>query len=247
MVPIVLLRGLLRESGHWQSLLCEFKTIDPSLTIVTPNVAGNGELYEQTSPISIDSMLPQVMSQLPDGCTRYHLVAISMGSMLASQWAKAYPEQIASLTLINPSFARFSPFWQRINLRALGSILAKRAKGENAFQDRILSVTYPNYQQDGEVLSYHVELASKHPVSIKNALRQLVAAARFRGFETPPECITQVIVSEKDQLVSPQCGEAIADHWGVELNLFDSNAHDLPLAESEALAKHLYTWCLDKR
>ncbi|WP_394243078.1 alpha/beta fold hydrolase [Vibrio astriarenae] len=247
MVPIVLLRGLLRESGHWRALIEELRAVDSQLVIVTPNVAGNGELYEQESPTRIESMLPQVMSQLPKGCERYHLIAISMGSMLASHWAKAYPEQVASLTLINPSFARFSPFWQRINLLALGSILSRRVRGKRAFQEQILNVTYPTHQGDNSLLNYHLELASSHPVSLQNALRQLVAAAKFKGFDTPPNCITQVIVSSDDQLVSSECGKAIANHWGVELKLFESDAHDLPLAQSRALATHLYGWCLDKR
>ncbi|GAL15968.1 hydrolase [Vibrio astriarenae] len=84
-----MLRGLLRESGHWRALIEELKAVDSQLVIVTPNVAGNGELYEQESPTRIESMLPQVMSQLPKGCERYHLIAISMGSMLASHWARA--------------------------------------------------------------------------------------------------------------------------------------------------------------
>lgn len=43
MVPIVLVRGLLRESGHWQSMLNALTKISPELIIITPNVPGNGE------------------------------------------------------------------------------------------------------------------------------------------------------------------------------------------------------------
>lgn len=242
MVPIVLVRGLLRESGHWQSMLLALKQASPELVIIPPNVPGNGEKYRELSPLNIEQMLPSMLQQLPDHCDRYHLVAISMGSMLASHWAHALPNQVASLSLINPSFSRYSPFWHRINISALVSIAGSRLKGSDAFQKSIIKWTSPISVSQPEVLAHHIELARQHPVSARNAIRQLYAAAQFKGQSSPPDCPSQIIVSTEDKLVDSRCGEAIAKAWQVEISHFDCDAHDLPLAQPHELSHHLLHW-----
>ncbi|OAJ92423.1 alpha/beta fold hydrolase [Vibrio bivalvicida] len=242
MVPIVLVRGLLRESGHWQDMADALVEALPELDIIMPNVPGNGELYQQLSPTRIEDMLAPVLAQLPNECERYHLVAISMGSMLASYWASILPGQVASLTLINPSFSRYSPFWQRINLGALTSIGVTSLKGSNAFQKSIIEWTSPASLHQPDVIEHHIRLARNHPVSARNATRQLWAAAHFEGQSTPPACPTQIIVSTEDKLVDSRCGEAIAQAWCVEIKRFECDAHDLPLAKPHALSHHLLHW-----
>ncbi|MGP8305145.1 alpha/beta fold hydrolase [Vibrio sp. YIC-376] len=242
MVPIVLVRGLVRESGHWQSMLYALKQASPELVIITPNVLGNGEKYRELSPLNIEQMLSPMLKQLPNHCHRYHLVAISMGSMLASHWAHTLPNQVASLTLINPSFSRYSPFWHRININALLSIGASRLKGSDAFQKSIIKWTSPICVNQPEVLEHHIKLARQHPVSVRNAIRQLCAAAQFKGQSSPPACPSQIIVSTADKLVDSRCGEAIAKAWQVEISRFDCDAHDLPLAKPHELSHHLLHW-----
>ncbi len=78
MVPIVLIRGLLRESGHWKPLVEALQTRMPNQVILTPNVAGNGSLHFCQSPTQIEQMLPALLEQLPDEYETFHVVAISM-------------------------------------------------------------------------------------------------------------------------------------------------------------------------
>ncbi|MFA0088016.1 alpha/beta fold hydrolase [Vibrio sp. 10N.261.51.F12] len=242
MVPIVLVRGLLRESGHWQRMIDAFTALDPDLVIITPNVPGNGALFQQRSPTNIESMLPSVLHQLPSDCERYHLVAISMGSMLASSWAHRLPNNVASLTLINPSFSRYSHFWQRINLLKLPYLCGSKLLGSKPFETAVLNVTYPRHVSQPDVLHHYLTLRQSHPVSFSNALRQLIAAARFKGPAIAPRCPTLVITSESDQLVSSQAGLAIAKAWGVQHMCYASDAHDLPSEKPEELARFLYGW-----
>ncbi len=66
MVPIVLLRGLLRESGHWHYFIKAIKQRYPDIEILTPNVPGNGDLngkasHELSISCTICSVLPQEM------------------------------------------------------------------------------------------------------------------------------------------------------------------------------------------
>lgn len=241
-VERVIKRELLRESGHWQSMTEVLKQASPDLVLITPNVPGNGEKYRELSPLKIEQMLPSMIEQLPNHCHRYHLVAISMGSMLASHWAHTLPDQVASLTLINPSFSRYSPFWHRININALLSIGVSRLKGSDAFQESIIKWTSPISINQPEILEHHIKLARRHPVSAHNAVRQLCAAARFKGQSLPPASPSQVIVSTADKLVDSRCGDAIAKAWQIEIVRFDCDAHDLPLAKPQALTNYLLHW-----
>ncbi|KJY83331.1 hydrolase [Vibrio galatheae] len=242
MVPIVLVRGLLRESGHWHDMVEALTEAAPEVVTITPNVPGNGKRYREKSPITIEKMLAPVLDELPQDCQRYHLVAISMGSMLASHWAHTLPDQVVSLTLINPSFSRYSPFWQRINLGALLSLAGSGIRGSRAFQKAIIHWTSPSSAQQPDVIEHHLTLAKQHPVSFSNALRQLWAAAGYKGQQIPPSCPTQIIVSSGDKLVDSRCGEVIAEAWNVQIERFDCDAHDLPLAKPYALSHHLLHW-----
>ncbi|GMQ46569.1 alpha/beta fold hydrolase [Vibrio sp. 10N] len=242
MVPIVLVRGLLREAGHWHLMVDALKRLDNELLILTPNVPGNGCLYHETSPMQIELMLEPLLEQLPSHIERYHVVAISMGSMLASHWAHLYGDKVASLTLINPSFARYSPIHQRFNLRAIPKLLSAKLQGRRAFEKAILDITFPDHVTNPSILAYHLALNSKHPVKFCNAIRQLIAAAKFVGPSLPPRCPTQVITSKHDKLVRSQAGQAVANGWNVHHRSFYSDAHDLPADSPTELADYLYQW-----
>ena len=242
MVPIVLLRGLLRESGHWHYFIKAVKQRCPDIEILTPNVPGNGNLNQLKSPTSIDAMMQAVQTQMPEHYESFHLVSISMGSMIASHWAHCRPDIVKSLTMINPSFSRYSSIQQRINLAALTQLFCAKQKSSLIFEQEVIKWTSPDSLNDHEKLEHHVELAHKHPVTTMNTLRQLFAAARFKGEVRAPECPTQVIISEHDKLVNSISGKKIAEAWNIELSCFNSNAHDLPLAEPHDLAEKLLNW-----
>jgi pimeloyl-ACP methyl ester carboxylesterase len=78
------------------------------------------------------------------------------------------------------------------------------------------------------VLPLWLALRQRHPVSRANALRQLLAAARYtapRTLATP----TLLLASTQDQLVSAACSHALARHWQCPLRLHAWAGHDLPL------------------
>jgi pimeloyl-ACP methyl ester carboxylesterase len=115
--PVLLLRGLLRESRHWLDFpsLLSAKLQRPVLTLDLP---GCGALYQQSSASSIPALRSQLQQQwaelYPEEQGKaFDLVAISMGGMLALDWALNAPEQVKSVTLINsrvkPVLAAITP------------------------------------------------------------------------------------------------------------------------------------------
>ncbi len=236
--PVLLLRGLLRESRHWldfPSLLSD-KLQRPVFTLDLP---GCGQLYQQQSAASIPALRAQLQQQWAQGYPLYqgqalHLVAISMGGMLALDWALSMPQQVKSVTLINSSSAGLNPFWQRLQPRNYLKILLCLLAGPLQREELIWQMTVRSPVQP-ELLKQWQSWAMQNPVSRANALRQLWAASRFRLIQKP-DCPVFVVSGLKDQLVSPRCSQALATQLYAPLLSHADAGHDLPLDAGAWLA-----------
>jgi len=79
-------------------------------------------------------------------------------------------------------------------------------------------------------------------VRASNALRQLVAAARFSASRQTPQCPVLLLGSERDGLVNVQCTRAIAQHWGSPMALHPDAGHDLPLEDPQWVIQQVQRW-----
>ena len=77
---------------------------------------------------------------------------------------------------------------------------------------------------------------------MRNALRQLLAAARYSAPEAPPPVPVLLLASARDQLVSPNCSRTLARRWGVPLAMHPSAGHDLPLDDGPWVAAEIRRW-----
>lgn len=239
--PVLLLRGLLRESRHWldfPALLSE-KLQRPVLTLDLP---GCGVLNQQKSATSVPALRQQLQQQWKDRYPEYQgrqvdLVAISMGGMLALDWALDAPQQVKSLVLINSSSAGLSPFWHRLQIRNYLKVLLAVLAGPIQREELIWRMTVSSAVQP-EVLKQWQQWAIEHPVSRINALRQLWAASRFR-VELRPLCPVLILSGLADQLVSPLCSLALANQLQAPLVTHPTAGHDLPLDAADWLIEQL--------
>lgn len=239
--PILLLRGLLRESRHWldfPSLLSD-KLQRPVFTLDLP---GCGELYQQKSAASIPALRASLQQQWAQRYPLYqgqalHLVAISMGGMLALDWALNTPAQVKSVTLINSSSAGLNPFWQRLQPRNYLKIFLCLFAGPLQREELIWQMTV-NSALKPNVLRQWQRWAIENPVSRSNALRQLWAASRFR-LTQKPDCPVFVVSGLNDQLVSPRCSQALATQLYAPLLTHADAGHDLPLECADWLISQL--------
>lgn len=228
--PVVLIRGLLRESRHWlhfPALLSE-KLQHPVFTLDLP---GCGALYKEKSAASVPALRHQLQQQWAARYPQYqgktvHLVAISMGGMLALDWARAAPEQVNSVVLINSSSAGLNPFWQRLRPGNYLKILLCLLAGPLQREELIWQMTV-NSPLQPDILKQWQHWAIENPVSRINALRQLWAASRFRVQQ--PACPVFVVSGLADQLVSPRCSQALANQLNAALLTHADAGHDLPL------------------
>ncbi len=230
----VLLRGLMREHGHWGDFPARLAAATGARQVLTPDLPGNGLLHTQTSPTRIADMVDacraQVRQALGPDAGPVRVLSISMGGMLATAWAHQHPHELASLCLMASSMRPFSPLWQRLRPVHWPRILGLLSSGasDQEWELAILQMTTCS-PQAAWALPDWLAIRQQRPVRTANALRQLLAAARFRAPLQAPAVPTLILCGAQDALVDPRCSAAIAQAWGCALHTHPDAGHDLPL------------------
>ncbi|OEZ64247.1 putative aminoacrylate hydrolase RutD [Janthinobacterium sp. HH103] len=242
----VLLRGLMREQRHWGSFPATLARALPGARIVTPDLPGNGTRHDEDSATRVAAMVEDCRQHLlARGIPApYHLLALSLGGMVAVEWASRYPQEIARCVLVNTSMRPFNPFYRRLRWQNYGALLRQLLAGDARSQEAlILRLTSRRHAHGtpallAEWLSYQQE----YPVSRCNALRQLLSAARYRAPAIPPAMPVLVMAGAQDQLVDHRCSQRLARAWQADCLIHGDAGHDLPLDEGEWLAQSVARW-----
>lgn len=229
--------------------MADFQHALPDHTITTLDLAGNGVLHQQTSRTRVQEMVTDCRAQLACQPVNppYHLLALSLGAMVALAWGQGYPHEVSGQVLINTSLRPFNPFFHRLRpanyLRLMHLLLANAGPCE--WERAILNMT--SNRQDASVLPHWVAWRLANPVSRLNSLRQLAAAARFRAPLDPPNTPTLLLASAQDRLVSVCCSREMARRWSCPLVEHPSAGHDIPLDDGPWVADQVQGWFLKLR
>jgi hypothetical protein len=87
-----------------------------------------------------------------------------------------------------------------------------------------------------------VRLRLARPVRRINALRQLLAAARFRLPHSAPRVALLLLASRRDALVDVRCSRRLAAAWACPLVEHPAAGHDLPLDDGPWVAACVSNW-----
>lgn len=239
----ILLRGLTRESGHWGGFVAQFQAALPGSRVVALDLPGNGSLHGLRSPGDVPAMVAHCRAALQQRQIQgpVHILAMSLGAMVAVAWARAHPQEVAAQVLVNTSLRPFSPFYQRLRPGHYGTLLRLALLGGSPedWERHILRIT--SNRGDTRVLPLWQALRQQHPVGRANALRQLLAAARFTA-PTAPLAPTLLLASRQDRLVSVACSHAVARHWSCALQVHPTAGHDLPLDDAAWVLARVADW-----
>ncbi len=143
-VTWVLLRGLTREARHWGELPQQLASINPGAgneQVVALDLPGNGEFCGQASPRSVRGMVVFARKQLLARGFKppYQVVAMSLGGMVAIDWAQQYPHEVARLVLINTSMRPFSGLSERLRPGTWWPLLLLAARWPDAgYVERVI-------------------------------------------------------------------------------------------------------------
>ncbi|HEY8026800.1 MAG TPA: alpha/beta hydrolase [Burkholderiaceae bacterium] len=240
----VLLRGLVREQRHWGDFPKLFQDGIPDAQTVTLDLPGNGTLYREASPTHIEDMAQFCRAELQTRGFKppYHLLALSLGAMVAVAWSKAAPEEIDACVLINTSLRPFDPFHRRLRPHNYGSLLRCLFAAPRQRERLIMQMTSCRGDAQAALLEQWVAWQSQYPVSPRNALRQLWAAMRFRAPQQKPCARMLVLGSLRDQLVDNQCSQDLARRWQADSAFHPGAGHDLPLDDGPWIVGQVEAW-----
>jgi pimeloyl-ACP methyl ester carboxylesterase len=241
----VLLRGLTREAAHWGDFPSALQeALGVEARVLSLDLPGNGRQCWQPSPANVAEMAEACQRQLDELniATPVTLVAMSLGAMVASAWAGRHPRAIAGGVLINTSLRPFSPFHHRLRPVGYPALIAALLSPDLARREGIILRLTTNRPHPPTVLDAWVAAAHRHPVSRRNALCQLIAAARFAAPPSPPALPLLVLASAGDRLVDCRCSRRLAEHWGTAYAEHPSAGHDLPLDDPAWVIERIRRW-----
>ena len=252
----VLLRGLTREARHWGDMTLllakQLESTDATTrhTVTTLDLPGNGVAASQTSPCSVRAMVESARKQMAATGAKppYALMAMSLGGMVATDWAQRYPDEVIRLVLINTSMRPYSRATERLRPASWARVIlvALRWRSAQPVERGIHQLTCNREADRTGDLAIWLEIRKSAPVTAANALRQLIAAARFRCSPTPPRCPVLVLSSTLDRLVDARCSAALATAWLAPHYRHPWAGHDLPHDDAPWVAQRVVGWAQQK-
>ena len=251
----VLLRGLTREARHWGPLpqqlaripqVAETAADGSTSQVVALDLPGNGEFYRQASPLSVRGMVDFARRQLRARglAPPYSLLAMSLGGMVATDWAQRFPQEVARLVLVNTSMRPYSRAAERLRPGnwLLLALLAARWPDARHAERTIHQLTCERTSRREEDVAAWAGIRNSAPVSAANAWHQLWAAARFASGAVAPRCPTLVLSSANDRLVHPRCSARLAKAWQAAHHVHPWAGHDLPHDDPDWVCRRIMDW-----
>ena len=226
----ILLRGLGRHSLFWNDfplrLEKELKETDKVLCLDLPGLNGEKTKFKSISDIT-DQMREKWLSQKGDGA--WSIAAISLGGMVAMNWASRYPEDFNHLITINSSDAKLSPVYERLTPRAAKYLLKILKEPSLRNKEKyVLEATSNLIEINETLLDQYEAIAHKSKINLKILIKQLWAAFNFKSPDQIKTSYT-VLTSRGDKFVSYRCSQKLAKRYGASIYIHDTAGHDLPL------------------
>lgn len=242
----LLLRGLVRESEHWGHFLPQLQQAFPHARIHTLDLPGSGIYHQQSSPGSIPEITGFLRQQAQKKGwlqQKLTLLALSLGGMVAWDWLQNYPDEIGGAVLMNSSLASLNPFYQRLRWQCYGK-LAQIVRQSDCYKRElaIVNLVSNSVNQHEKTAIEWAKIQLLRPMTRKNALRQIIAAARYQPKLEKPAAKVLLLNSLGDRLVSPQCSEAISQRCAIPLVTHPWAGHDLCTDDAEWVITQLQQW-----
>lgn len=244
----LLLRGLVREQRHWREFpkLLSEKT---NSTVLCLDVPGMGTESFRKSPYAIKEIMDDIRQrfflakQSSDG--EWGICCVSLGSMVALQWAHEYPNDFSRIVITNVSCKPLSSTFERFmpkNVLQIPKLLF--AENKKSREKIILKMTSNKSDIELDKIAEDYSKFSLEQSQFQSVgIAHLIAGSRFsipKSLENSHGKTHQflVISSQKDTLVSPKCTRVIAKYLNAPLVEHPSANHDLPLDDPN--------WFVDK-
>lgn len=242
----VLLRGWGRAAGHWLDFPEVFRDAHSAREVHCLDLPGLGADSRGQSPLTIPEIRKSMQREMnKQGLVKrpFYLLGISLGGMVAIDWALNSPDELQGLVIINSSLASESRFFERLkpqNYRSLLRIGRERELIKK--EEQILSMlsNFPGVQKD--IGKRWARVSSEHPPRMTNLLFQLLAAATYYPPPIELKIPGLVLVSEGDRFVDPKCSYRISERYHLPLRQHPWGGHELALDDPEWIVTTVEDW-----
>lgn len=242
----ILLRGLARESAHWGDFVPQLQAAFPQAKITTLDLAGTGCYFREASPRTIHGIAETLRNNayelglLDQPVT---VLALSLGGMVAWDWMQHHPADINGAVLLSTSFGGLNFFYERLRWQCYGKFFALVKEHDIRKRElAVLELLNNNRNLDAKLANEWVSIQQQRPVSPKNLLNQILAAAMYRPGAAKPSQPVLLLNSSGDRLVAPCCSETIQKKWNLELHTHPWAGHDLTTDNGEWVVAQLKCW-----
>lgn len=233
---IALLRGLGRESGHWDPDFLEM--IKAQYDVQLLDYPGCGPYNKETFPDSADELLAHLNRQLTTESV--FLVAVSLGGMVALKWAEKNPEKFQGLVLINSSVSDLNPFYQRLKPAAMLALIQASLQGSLEKAEKyIVELISNDSSKHAATIERWVDIAKKRPIDLKNIYRQLKFASGIQSSKQPLAVPLLILAGEQDRLASVDCSKRIAAKYHAPISIHATGGHDLVIDDPSWVSEQI--------
>ncbi len=220
------------------------------------DLPGVGSENGRNSPTSIGAIRIDIAKRFHDFIAQgkfpkgpWSVLGISLGGMIALDWATAEPDLFEKLIVINSSTSDVAKPLERFNIKLIPEILKVLMNPKPEFTEKmILKITSNRYQnKDPKILallSEQIKWRRERPITRTTFLNQLYAGATYTLPPTRPKPKAVLFSSDGDRLVSPHCSSRMALQLGVRQIKHPWAGHDLVLDDPEWLANQIADWMI---
>jgi pimeloyl-[acyl-carrier protein] methyl ester esterase len=238
----ILIRGLGREAAHWGEFRERFQSAFPGCEVSALDLPGAGSRCLEKAPLRLSSFV-SCLREEAGGEGAVGLVALSLGAMVALEWAALFPQSVSHLVAMSTSLGSQAFPWERFTPEAIfRGVNVAFARGGQAREQAILDLTSNSEMKRKEALAEWTRIAEERPVSLVNYLRQMTAALHAAPDLKRIRAKGLVLASRGDRLVKLSCSEKLARKMGWKLAVHGSAGHDLPLDDPEWCVERIREW-----
>lgn len=242
------LRGLAREQRHWGDFGQRFEQEIAGARVHCLDLPGTGSEWGREAPTEVSDTVLDVrerwLARRHNESHPWALLSMSLGGMVAMEWARLFPNDFSRLVVINASAGGISAPWQRIRWRSVPTLLTAVAVSDHKARERLVlaaTTTHLSRRTADTTAEAWAALAGHRPIGRQVFVNQMKAAARFRfagGLDVP----TLILASAGDRLVNPSCSVRLAHRLGAPLAMHPTAGHDIPLDDPAWVSKTVSEW-----
>jgi pimeloyl-ACP methyl ester carboxylesterase len=249
-IQVFLIIGLSKESEHWDDDFIEYLKksygIDEN-DLVKMDIPGSGVLLDQKTPDSLKEIARKMRAHYHNKIDRSKkriCISVSLGAMIAMEWACMFKEDFEQVVFVNASFTGISPVYKRVQPKAI-LMFIKIFCTINAVkkEQRILALCSNKEGVRKKNLSKWVTISKTRPVKKGNLIRQVISGALNNPSQGASAGLL-FIGAKHDRLAHYSCSVAAHKKWGGDFVLIDdpSVGHGVHIDDPQHLSSIIYNW-----